>query len=175
MKKQISRHNHRVLNPINQQVAPPECNCRNPPCPLNGACISNRSVIYKATVEEIDNNNNNNNNTKINKRETYTGLTKNTFKKRYDGHNSTFNNRDQSNKTTLAAHIWKLKDKGVKYTLSWSIIERGAPFNPSTRRCSLCLKEKFHIIFHPAGASLNERTELFSVCRHRQDMLLEKI
>ena len=174
MKKQISRHNHRVLNPINQQVAPPECNCRNPPCPLNGACISNRSVIYKATVEEIDNNNNNNN-TNINKRETYTGLTKNTFKKRYDGHNSTFNNRDQSNKTTLAAHIWKLKDKGVKYTLSWSIIERGAPFNPSTRRCSLCLKEKFHIIFHPAGASLNERTELFSVCRHRQDMLLEKI
>ena len=39
MKKQISRHNHRVLNPTNQQVAPPECNCRNPPCPLNGACM----------------------------------------------------------------------------------------------------------------------------------------
>ena len=60
---QISRHNHRVLNPTNQQVAPPECNCRRPPCPLNGACISNKSVIYKATVEEIDNNNNNNNKT----------------------------------------------------------------------------------------------------------------
>ena len=47
----------------------------------------------------------------------------------------------------------------------------------STTLCltSLCLKEKFYIIFNPAGASLNQRTELFSVCRHRQDMLLEKI
>ena len=108
-------------------------------------------------------------------RETYTGLTKNTFKERHDGYNTTFNNRDKSGKTTLAAHIWKLKDKGANYNLSWSIIEKGSSFNPSTRRCSLCLKEKFHIIFNPAGASLNQRTELFSVCRHRQDMLLEKI
>ena len=63
---------------------------------------------------------NNNNN---NKRETYTGITKNTCKERYDGHNTTFNNRDKSGKTTLAAHIWKLKDKGANYNLSWSIIE----------------------------------------------------
>ena len=175
MKKQISRHNHRVLNPKTQQVDPPVRNRRTPPCPLNGACISSKSVVYKATVEEIDNNNTNNDNNNNSKRETYTGLTKNTFKERYDGHNTTFNNRDKSGKTTLAAHIWKLKDKGANYNLSWSIIEKGSSFNPSTRRCSLCLKEKFHIIFNPAGASLNQRTELFSVCRHRQDMLLEKI
>ena len=158
---------------------PPQCGCRNPPCPLNGACISSRSVVYKATGEELNNNNNtsnsNNCGSNTNKRETYTDLTKNTFKERYDDHSLTFNHRDKSNKTTLAAHIWKLRDRGANYNLSWSIIEKGQSFNPSTRRCSLCLKEKFHIIFNPAGASLNQRTELFSVCRHRQDMLLEKI
>ena len=70
-------------------------------------------------------------------------ITKNTSKERYDGHSSTFNNRDKSGKTTLAAHIWKLKDRGSNYNLSLSIIEKGKSFNPSTstRRCNLCLKE----------------------------------
>ena len=79
-------------------------------------------------MKEINKNNNNNCGNNNNKIETYTGLTKNTFKSRYDGQNSIFNNRDQSGKTTLTAHIWKLKDKGADYDISWSNLENwGGP------------------------------------------------
>ena len=75
-------------------------------------------------------------------------------------------------KNTLSAHIWKLKDAGTKFEISWSIVEKAPEFNPTTRRCTLCLKEKYHIICKPDGATLNSRSELFSTCRHRLSKLL---
>ena len=121
-------------------------------------------VVYKATVEEecgIVN--------------TYTGLTGNSFKKRWYGHTNSFRHRneDENKTTTLSTHVWKLKDSEKNFEIQWSIIDRAKIFNPTTRKCQLCLKEKFHIIFQPEGATLNKRSELFSVCRHRLGQLLE--
>ena len=177
IKRKISQHNHRVMQPVIQQEVLPRCNCRNPPCPLNGACISTKSVVYKATVKEIHNNINNNNlnNNNNNNVQTYTGLTKNTFKKRFNGHKSSFNLRKNEHKTTLSAHIWKLRDQGADFDLKWSIIENARPFDPGTKKCMLCLKEKYHILFNPEGASLNQKSELFTTCRHRRDKLLINI
>ena len=73
-----------------------------------------------------------------------------------------------SSSTTLSSYIWDLKDLDLNYDISWCVIDRGKPSNPVTRRCNLCIKEKFHIIFQPEGASLNKRSELFSTCRHRK-------
>ena len=106
---------------------------------------------------------------------TYTGLTGNTFKERYYGHTSSFRLRDEEHSTTLSSHIWKLEDEGKQFRINWKIIDRGKKFNPSNRKCNLCLKEKFHIIFQPSGASLNKRSELFSTCRHRWQQLLENV
>jgi hypothetical protein len=106
---------------------------------------------------------------------TYTGLTGNTFKERYNKHSSSFRNRSEENSTTLSSHIWRLKDSKTKFELSWKIIDRGKKFNPSNRKCNLCLKEKYHIIFQPSGASLNKRSELFSTCRHRCQQLLANV
>ena len=103
--------------------------------------------------------------------ENYTGLTKNTFKQRYYGHQASFRHRQKEHETTLSAHIWKLKDAGIKYKISWSIVEKAPDSNPTTRKCTLCLKEKYHIICKPAGATLNSRSELFSTCRHRLSRL----
>ena len=126
--------------------------------------MSTKSVVYKATIEENNNNN---------KKETYTGLTKNEFKQRYNGHKASFKNRKNEHVTTLSSHIWKLKDEGTDFEVTWSIIEDGRKFDPCTRKCMLCLKEKYHILFNPDGATLNQRSELFSVCRHRlQDLLV---
>ena len=61
------------------------------------------------------------------------------------------------------------------FEIKWKIIDRGKRFNPSTRKCNLCLKEKYHIIFQPSSASLNKRSELFSTCRHRLQQLLENV
>ena len=90
-------------------------------------------------------------------------------------HTSSFRNRDEGHSTTLSSHIWNLEDTGKNYDLKWRIIDRGKKFNPSSRKCNLCLKEKYHIIFQPSGASLNKRSELFSTCRHRWQQLLENV
>ena len=106
---------------------------------------------------------------------TYTGLTRNTFKKRFYGHTSSFNNRntDEKKSTTLSTHVWKLKDEKKDFKIEWSVIDRANDFDPVTKKCRLCLKEKFYIMFQPEGASLNRRSELYSVCRHRLRELLE--
>ena len=162
LKCEIAKHNSKVLKKPEAEATPPGCNCRdrNQPCPLDGKCLTDK-LIYKATVVESDNTTN-----------TYTGVTKRTFKKRYYGHTSSFRNRSGEHSTTLSAHIWKLSDLDKDYTIRWSTIDRGKEFNPTSRKCLLCLKEKFHIIHHPAGSSLNLRSELFSTCRHRCDKLL---
>ena len=128
---------------------------------MNGGCQA-KSVVYKATVTDQDN--------KVN---TYTGLTSMTFKKRYQGHKHSFTHRDSDSTTTLSSHLWKLKDEGKDFSLKWEVVDKAPPFNPVTRKCRLCLKEKFYILFEPDGASLNKRSELFSTCRHRLSQLLE--
>ena len=102
---------------------------------------------------------------------TYTGLTRNTFKRRFSAHKYSFNHRGE-NSTTLSMHLWKLKDENTDFTIKWNIIDRASEFNPTTRKCRLCDKEKYYIIFEPDGANLNLRSELFSTCRHRLRLLL---
>ena len=82
-------------------------------------------------------------------------------------------NNEKRNGTSLSNYIWKLKKQNIKHKISWKILSRRKSFNPATRRCNLCLREKFCIIFKPEGASLNSRSELFSTCRHRKTLLLE--
>ena len=47
-----------------------------------------------------------------------------------------------------------------------------SPHNSSSKRCNLCLKEKFLIICRPELSTLNKRNELVSSCRHRNKALL---
>ena len=103
---------------------------------------------------------------------TYTGLTCNTFKQRFYGHRHSFNNRTSERSSTLSSHIWRLKDNNDNYDVKWNIVGRASEFNPVTKKCRLCIKEKYHIIFQPEGAALNERSELYSTCRHRKKILL---
>ena len=105
----------------------------------------------------------------------YTGVTKNTFKQRYYGHSSSFRNREHEFSTTLSSYIWKLKDDQQDYDIRWQVIDRGREFNPTTRKCLLCMKEKYHIIHNSDGSSLNARSELFSTCRHRTRNLLSNL
>ena len=162
VKREIDKHNSKILQKPEAERTPAGCNCReqSKPCPLDGQCLTDK-LVYKATVVESDDTIN-----------TYTGVTKNTFKKRYYKHASSFRNREEEHSTTLSTHIWKLLDENKNFTMKWRSIDRGKEFNPSTRKCLLCIKEKFHIIYHPAGSTLNMRSELFSTCRHRCAKLL---
>ena len=166
MKQTIAKHNSRTVNQSIVPVPPPGCNCQGGPatCPLNGACLTDE-LVYKATVTRTD----------TNEIETYTGLTGGTFKIRYNKHMSDFRNPTYERSTTLSKHIWKLKRMNAPYDISWEILSRARVFNPVTRSCQLCLREKYLIMFRPESATLNSRDELFGTCRHRLKMLLGKI
>ena len=57
----------------------------------------------------------------------------------------------------------------------WRYIDRGSPYNPITKRCNLCNKEKFYIIYRPHMATLNKRHELYTPCKHRLMPLLATV
>ena len=82
---------------------------------------------------------------------------------------SSYNNR---NSTELSKHVWTLKENNINYSIAWRILSSHLPYNSSSKRCNLCLKEKFLIICRPELSTLNKRNELVSSCRHRNKALL---
>ena len=110
------------------------------------------SVIYQATVTRNDNNT----------IETYIGLTENDFKTRYRNHTASFRHTHLRNSAELRKHIWTLKDSKIDHLISWRILSSSSPYNSASKRCNLCLKEKFLIICRPELSTLNKRNELVS-------------
>ena len=121
------------------------------------------NVVYKATVTRAD----------TSQVETYTGSTAQTIKGRYNGHQYDIKHPEKSG-TCLSKHIHKLIGQGIDYTMKWEILKRSAPWNPITNICRLCVLEKHHILFNPEDSSLNQRSEFFTVCRHKEKHLLMK-
>ena len=109
-KQMISRHNQKVLKKSQEESIQtpqePGCNCKPGPCPLDTGNCQVDHVVYRATVTDENQNTN-----------TYTGLTRNTFKTRYNAHKHSFRHRDK-NSTTLSTHLWKLKDENKNFDIS---------------------------------------------------------
>ena len=170
LSKIIAGHNAKVVanNGEELPVQRPfnsNCNCRGgtTKCPMEDARCKDASVLYQATVEEEGKPD-----------QTYTGVAATSWKIRYGNHKSNFTHSAQRVKSSLAGHIWKLKDEGRQYALKWRTLARLPTYNPSTNSCRLCLMEKFTIMFKPELASLNQRDEFFTHCRHREAKLLDK-
>ena len=160
-KQTINNHNkciltasiqaHDTATTINNKT----CNCRQKDaCPHDGNCPQ-PSVIYQATIKG------NNMRKGNNMAETYIALTENDFKTRYRNHTASFRK-----------HIWTLKDNNIEHFISWRILSSHSPYNSSSKRCNLCLKEKFLIICRPELSALNKCNELVSSCHHRNKALL---
>ena len=130
--------------------------------PLPGEC-KQEGVIYQATVENIKG-----------EKETYVGLASH-FKSRYYKHRASLETFTPENSTTLSTYYWEEKSNGNQPTVKWKVLERNIPtFNPVTRKCNLCTREKFNIIFNTQLCSLNSRQEMFAHCRHMKSKLLWK-
>ena len=168
IKNIITSHNKSVLSkqtsPDQTTTTQKSCNCRlRDQCPVNGKCQT-QSVVYQATVTREDNQ----------KKETYVGLTENTFKTRFSNHTQSFKSRTLRNTTELSKYIWSLKEAEVRYSIKWRILKRCRSYSSTTKRCNLSLHEKFVIISHPELSTLNRRNELASNCHHRKNSLLDK-
>ena len=121
-----------------------------------------KGLVYQATVTREDNSE---------EKKNYVGLTEGTFKTRYYNHICSFRNPKRRNSTELSKYIWHLKDSNVNYSIKWEIIKQCRPYSNKTKRCNLCLYEKFIIVYHPELSSVNSRTELISTCRHKNKNL----
>jgi hypothetical protein len=172
MAQAVSRYNVKVLKESQQhqqhqpQQPQPGCNCSkgHGTCPVQGRCLP-PNVVYKATVTE----------TVSGSSETYTGLTGNTFKNRWNKHNSDMRLQAGRGKTKLSTHTWDLKDANTDYEIEWDFIEQASSFNPITRKCRLYLVEKYHIMYNGQSSTLNKRQEIFNTCRHSKQKLLSNV
>ena len=164
MAQAVSRHNKSLATQDQAQVEPVRlCNCRRgETCPVGGQCLRG-PVVYRAAITA-------NNNT-----EYYTGIAGNSFKERINKHKHDLRNSDKRHSTTLSKHIWDLKDSGTDFNLSWSLVQNAPIFNHTTKKCRLCNTEKLLIMFKPEVATLNDRSEFYSTCRHRLKNMLCKV
>ena len=147
MKTIISSRNKKLLSDCNQsrnstQTLDKECNCRKKDqCPLEGKCLTS-NVVYQATV------------TTETSTHSYVGLATN-FKERY---------RDHTSSSNIKTRDTRLNYQSTPFNLKWKIIKQCKPYNNITKKCNLCLFEKYIIICKKDLCSLNKRNELASSC-----------
>ena len=128
--RKISAHNKSSLV-NNSQSQEKSCNCRDKhSCPFSGDCLI-QNVVYQATVGSAM------------RKETYIGLTANQFKTRFRNHTASFRNENKRNATKLSKHIWSLKDTTTVFAVTWKVMGRTRPYLNVTKRCNLCITEKF--------------------------------
>ena len=137
------------------------CNCRKKDeCPLKGECLK-KEIVYQATVTTRENS------------ETYVGLTATEFKTRWRNHQMSFKREEKRNDTELSKYLWQLKEKKKDFAIEWKVLAKAKAYSNLTKRCNLCITEKFFIISKPQMATLNKRNELVSTCRHRRKYVLK--
>ena len=161
----IARHNAKILRKSapDKIENPPNCNCKKSfkkDCPMPDQCNQD-GAIYQATVTSSDG-----------KKDSYVGLAKN-FKRRYGKHKKCLADEFAEGGGTLQKYFWKQKNNGKNPTVTWKYLEKNVPtYNPVTRKCRLCLREKYNIVLKTELATINSRQEMFGHCRHMQAELI---
>ena len=139
------------------------CNCTDSTaCPLDGHC-QQKAIVYKASVKTDDT------------EKEYIGCSETAFKLRLANHKQNFRNKSHCNKTRLSQYVWGLKDCNTDFSLSWKIQARSNGYICGSRKCDLCLVEKFEILKSNPSISLNKRSEIANKCRHNNKFKLKNI
>ena len=157
--QKISAHNKLVLK-RNPSMPNKPCNSRaKQEWPLNGNCQA-RNIIYQASIKTERG------------VETYVGLTGDHFKSRFRKHTASFKDQRKKNATELSKHIWGLNNN-TEFKITWKILARASCYSNTTKRCNLCLTEKFFIICRPELCTLNKINKLANTYRHATKFLLK--
>ena len=61
--------------------------------------------------------------------------------------------------TEVSKYIWKLKDLEKTFSLKWSIAAYASSYRCGTRRCDLCITEKYIIAMADQKSLLKNRTK----------------
>ena len=130
MKAVIGGNNKKLLE--TEKCDSRKCNCpKNATCPLDGECLAS-NIVYQATV------------TCDNKEEAHVGITATSFKARFANHKASFKLKQKRNSTELSKHIWK-------------ILCRASHYSNKTKKCNLCLSEKYYILYKQKHSILEQK------------------
>ena len=165
IKTKINAHNREILRNTPSKNTK-HCNCQQKEnCPMNGACLK-ESLVYYATISCNDKNY---------QPKLYKGSCETSFKKRYSNHKKSFNVPLYKHDTKLSTEYWNLKTKQLNPRISWKIKGIYKSYNPTSKRCNLCLTEKLEILDDPDKNLLNKRSEIISQCRHKNKFRLKTL
>ena len=130
---------------------------------MQGNCLTS-SVVYQATVTAPQK-----------PVRTYVGLTKRTFKDRFNSHKYDMRH-EKGEGTCLSKYVWDdFKHAGFSHEIKWKTLDKCSSYQPGSGTCHLCLTEKFRILNSDPSTSLNKRSELVSKCRHSDLFKLEAV
>ena len=105
----------------------------------------------------------------------YSGIIDKTKLKRWRKYKDSMLKKPPENSTTLSTYFWKETEEGRNPKVEWKILESNIPtFSSVTKKCRLCLREKFTIAFKPDLAIINSRNKKNCHCRHIQACLIEQ-
>ena len=162
IKSIVSAHNRKILTEELEENQR-KCNCpRNTICPMNGNCLAKNTMYSGKITSDLPNYG----------ATEYVGISEPEWKKRLGNHTISFNNRDYA-KCEIAKEVWRIKDQGGSFNINWSIIGYAPPYNPTSKKCNLCLSEALYINEH-AEELLNSRRELVKKCRHQNKYWLNQ-
>ena len=88
-------------------------------------------------------------------KKTYIGSTEKTFKSRFYNHKADMNNTNNRGKTTLAAHVWDLKDKGIVPNIKWEILKSCHKYACGGKNVMSALVKNFSF--------LDQKTRIYSI------------
>ena len=86
---------------------------------------------------------------------------------------SSFRRSNRRNETELSKYIWTLQDSNKPFQIKWKVLKKCKAYSNISKKCNLCLYEKFIIICKKELCSLNRRNELASSCPHRNRYVLQ--
>ena len=69
--------------------------------------------------------------------------------------------------TELSKRFWEVKKRDGTPNITCRIIRICRSYNPNSKRCLLCLNEKYEIATYKGDNLLNKRTETINTCRRR--------
>ena len=105
-------------------------------CQLNSNCVQS-SFVYncKAGTPQIPND-----------YPHHIGLAENTFNDRLYKHKNWFRYERKKNATELSKFVWDNKHANTETTLEWIILDNAESYELGSRKCILCLTEKYFIL-----------------------------
>ena len=151
-------HNQKVLNDKPNETWINNYNCRNKDtCPLPKSCQT-KCIVYQANIDC---------NIAGYKQKCYLGSCEKAFKDRFGNHKKLCNHAKHKNDPELSKEFWEIKKRSETPKITWKIIRISRSYNLNSKRCILCLNEKYEIATYKGDSLLNKRTEIINTCRHR--------